>query len=558
MPPRKPCLFLSLALTWAGCVAGSERGSATALDVDDPPDLTAAAPDADTVEAPDGDIGATETAVDAVDGGDATDALDAVDAVDVDDTVDDSGSVADDATTVDDATTQDTSVVATDALTSEVAVDVVASVDLPALGRALDDYLDHRYDAAADATTLMVHAIEQSGASFDQVEALIRGGRQSYPDVSALVGHVSERPLACDHVDYASSYFLAVPAGYDPSVATPVAVIAHGGSVPMDIDDARAAASDDLDAYRPELEARGMIVIAPVTTRGWSPIGDSVVFTALSDLSRHFHIDPDRIVVAGHLMGGHMTWRSAITQGDRYAAVAPASGGYVTWPDDGRLGNLFGSHGFQTWCATEPYDLRQANLLIRAWIVERGYDWRARDLAGDSHLPSEAMPDMAAFFAGVRRDMYPSDAYLWGGGSMRYDANWAGQTETIYSDRAYRWNERYWLELTPNPGASGPLEAFASVLDAHTLSIVSNHVRALRIYLHPDMGIDFSGSFRVIVNDQVRYDGPIVEDMAGMLELVREWDDRGRLYRGHVDVTVATDRVVGAPHADPDHDAVGP
>jgi len=442
--------------------------------------------------------------------------------------------------------TDDTSTADTTPPKEDVEPEVVRAPD-PLLPRAIDDYIDARWDAPAEATAALVARITMSGATFDDVEAIIRAGPVDLPDATPLVGTVSEISISADHVvDFESSYWLALPASYDGTPAA-VFVVTHHGPVPMAMSDARDAARAALDAYRGPLEAEGVIVIAPVTTRGWSPIGDSVVFTALSDLSRRVAVDPDRIHVGGHVTGGHMAWRSAMTHQDRYASFAPASGGYASWLGDGRLRALYGSTGFQTWCASEAFDIREANLGIRALLEDVGYAWVGHDLAGASHIPVEVMGELAARVADAERDMYKRNVFLRGAGTMVYDTNWSGQTEAIRADRAYRWNQRRWLELVPDPASGNLLEAFASVVDERTISIVSNHVRKLAVYLHPAMGLDLEQDLRIIVNGQVRFEGHVDPDWTTLLELVREWDDRGRLYRARVQVTVPTDEEVGLP-----------
>lgn len=78
----------------------------------------------------------------------------------------------------------------------------------------------------------------------------------------------------------------------------------------------------------------GAILVAPATTVGWNPVGDSLIESVISRTIREYNIDPDRIYIAGQSMGGHLSWRSAIHRADRFAAFSPQSGGYASYVAD--------------------------------------------------------------------------------------------------------------------------------------------------------------------------------------------------------------------------------
>ncbi len=449
-----------------------------------------------------------------------------------------------------DETTTDSELGPETEVTAEVIVD--PGPDLPALHRKIDGYLDRRFDASPAATIALVAAIASEGATIDQVETMLRVGRADYPDVQATIGQTTEVLVVCQHVDYTSTYLLSVPASYDPALPTPLVFVASPAVDGDTVQDARASAADALAAYGEAMHGFGAIVVAPVTTRGWSPIADSMILTIVSDLQRRYHLDPNKVYVAGRGAGGHMAWRASYTLTDHWAAVSPASGGYDTYLLDNRLRNLYGTHGVQLWSDANSTFLRGVNADISAFLAEAGYDWEGGEFqTGTLAIPPDSMTQIATLFARVRRNPYARAVYFWGGGSMRYDTNWSGQIATIDAERAYRWNQKHWLEVTPNVNPGLTLDVFASVLDDHTIVVTANNVRALRIHLHPAMGLDFGKPLQVFVNDVLRYDGPISEDLSHLLEVVREWDDRGRIYRGYVDITVPTDRTVPMPLGQP-------
>src|SRR5204863_1517820 len=162
------------------------------------------------------------------------------------------------------------------------------------------------------------------------LENLLREGRAAYPEPPQPRGKLTgELPLVCEHVDHETKYMIFVPNSYDPKKASPLVFIAHGGSAGRDVAfGERAALGGMAPFWFQAAEKHGYILLAPVTDRGWGAIGNSIAISALSKVQRDYHVDPDRIYVTGHSMGGHMTWRSAMSMADRWGAVSPMSGGY--------------------------------------------------------------------------------------------------------------------------------------------------------------------------------------------------------------------------------------
>ncbi len=49
------------------------------------------------------------------------------------------------------------------------------------------------------------------------------------------------------------------------------------------------------------------------------------------------------------------------------------------------------------------------------------------------------------------------------------------------------------------------------------------------------------------VTSPMPFTGVVAPDLGRMLDLVREYDDRGRIFHGFVDLDVDTDAIVGPP-----------
>src|SRR5262249_13376007 len=154
-----------------------------------------------------------------------------------------------------------------------------------------------------------------------EVEKLLRQGRAGYEKFAEPGKLLFLGPLECDHVDYKTRYFLYVPKSYDPAKASPLLLVGHGGNGAMSADYAKRAAQGGIRPWLPVADKHGMILAAPLTERGWGWIGDSIVLSLRSKLQRQFHVDPDRVCLTGHSMGGHLSWRSGIFMPDRWAGV---------------------------------------------------------------------------------------------------------------------------------------------------------------------------------------------------------------------------------------------
>lgn len=127
-----------------------------------------------------------------------------------------------------------------------------------------------------------------------------------------------------------------VPASYDPKKSVPLVVLLHG----------RGDSENDMMAspwVRAAAEAGSAIVIAPYA-RGDNQYVDPAstdVYAALDVARSAFNIDPRRIYLAGHSMGGYGVFIVGPKHPQMWAAVLAASGGMVTEDMSAAL------HGFQ-------------------------------------------------------------------------------------------------------------------------------------------------------------------------------------------------------------------
>lgn len=428
--------------------------------------------------------------------------------------------------------------------------------DATPLAKLLDRWVDERF--VADAGHLRVEiaaAVAAAKLDLHGVEQIVRAPRASYPQPLAAPGKVAQLPLRCDHVDYDTSFFLYIPKSYDQARAWPLALIGHGGNSEMTQQRAEATARSYLAAFVAAAEAKGFVIAAPATARGWGPIGNSILLSLISKLQRDLHLDADRIYVTGHSMGGHLSWRSGIYLADRWGAVAPMSGGYDYVANE-LVVPLFNVPGYATHGKDEPYQIADFNRKIRGWMEQQRYPWRIVEKSGGHEIFADEVPKVFEFFAAHPRNLYPERIAILTAGP--YETR--GEAKKPRWDKEHTWHAQrpvmsettHWARVFALP-AGTPAErhlqrALIERRGRSEVVVTSKHVPRLRLYLHPSQ-FDLEAPLTVMVNGKAREVTPVC-GLDVMLDLVREFDDRARVFHGYVDVAIDSDLEVPLPRGE--------
>jgi pimeloyl-ACP methyl ester carboxylesterase len=423
---------------------------------------------------------------------------------------------------------------------------------------ALETYLDQRFlppNEANAATEKLLQLLEKEKIDAAGLEKLIRQGRIQYPAPPEKGKLYLKRKLVCDYVDYETQFFLYVPKSYDATKAHPLLVIAHGGNGAMDAEYAKMAASSGLRPWLKLAEEHGFLVVAPLSERGWMTIGDAIIQTVISKMQREFHVDADRIYLTGHSMGGHLTYRSALFMADRWAAVSPMSGGYDYVANE-QIYNLWNVPGYVTFGKQEPYKIDQFNRTMREWTKARGYPWTFMEKDGGHEIFGDELPKVARFFLDHPRHLYPKLVYV-----HRNDG-----LEHVSADANPRWNKTHawkehtvidrstthWLQLCPLPAGTKNEQSMqtvrAEVTKPNEITITSQHARQLRVLLHPKL-VDMTRPVVVKINGKEVHTSVVKPDLGQMLEMVRRFDDRGRIFWGALEFEVKDDAKVAEPRS---------
>ncbi|MFT5303536.1 MAG: hypothetical protein ACI87E_002670 [Mariniblastus sp.] len=415
------------------------------------------------------------------------------------------------------------------------------------VGSLIDQYIDQRYEGDRADTDLLLEGMKAAGVTRPQdLEQALRHSRASYPDAAKLLGQTTVHTVECQHVDYSSRYFMYVSAELD--LASPVAlvIVGHGGNSSMSPQRAEATAKAYLSAYQPVANSLNAILVAPASCRGWGQIGNSLMLSTVSKIQRTIPVDSDRIYLTGQSMGGHLSYRSALSLPDRFGAVSPHSGGY-DFVAKQSIGNLINVPGYAVWGVREPYGINKDNRTNQAWAESHGLEWKFVEKNGGHEIYQDELGKVASFFADRPRDLYRKKVYLRSGGAMKFVKTWGIKgwpTHTVLSKtKPLRWNMRHWLEVQPRPDHAEPLTIMAVNRGENKIDITSSNVRELSIFLHPRM-VDLEKPVVITINGEQQYNARVEIDPRLMFELAREFDDRGRVFWAKVDLEVSTDRDV--------------
>lgn len=303
-------------------------------------------------------------------------------------------------------------------------------------------------------------------------------------------------------------YAVFYPKDYDRSKRYGIILSLHGAGV---------EASGLAECFRPKDWA---FVVCPTNRRpygfDWQDWGRLDAIEVLDRALAELPIDPDRVTLTGHSMGGHGTWHVGLAHPDRFAAAAPAAG----WPTIQLYVPTFLQ---RSAIFAEPAKLALRDMAMRpdnapamlanalnlplfilhggdddnvppihgrafaAWLDELGYQYRYKEVPGVKHwwnYPDTTVcvddPDLMDFLKNARRNSGPRRVFL--------------RTADLGQNSSSYWVA---IEQVRTVGRDAEVEATASdtLIEVRTANVA-------RLRLDLDSRLFFKQDIRLVVDGQ--------------------------------------------------------
>ncbi len=190
-------------------------------------------------------------------------------------------------------------------------------------------------------------------------------------------------------------------------------------------------------------------------------------------------------------------------------------------------------------------------------MAEREYPWTFVEKKGRGHeIFADELPRVANFFAAHPRDLYRHRVWIEAGRTLLLEESEAKRPRW---PKAYAWvkgrpllyDTCHWAGVHPLDEESDEhgwrQRALVELAGANEVHVRSQNVAALRLHLHPRM-FDLAAPLKLVVNGEEQAPVALPQpDLGRLLESVRRFDDRGRVFHNWVDVDIADDAATLPP-----------
>jgi predicted peptidase len=128
------------------------------------------------------------------------------------------------------------------------------------------------------------------------------------------------------HTDSSLKYLLYLPSDYAKQKQWPLIVYLHGGSLRGD--DLEMLKRYGLAALLDKQVSIPFVVASPQCPSGKAWVDEEAAVLELIDhVTRTYGVDPDRVYLTGHSLGGRGTWFLASRHPEKFAAIVPMADG---------------------------------------------------------------------------------------------------------------------------------------------------------------------------------------------------------------------------------------
>lgn len=329
-------------------------------------------------------------------------------------------------------------------------------------------------------------------------------------------------------------YSVLLPRKHRPDVAAPLILLLHGNQV--------TDWGQNIVSFEPKEDAIQVAVHDRGNNR-YREIGEVDLDEVLAEVTRHYRIDPDRIYLSGHSMGGYGAWFQGVRRPDRWAAISPQAG-YADYflyhpvmhnasgdrppcgGEDAEGVAAFRCRLIEHW---SPLRFAENLLHVPAYIVHG---------AKDENVPVIHSRKMAARLKELGYeyvyDENPEGGHWWGPRGDTYGvevvdkpAIWAflrkhrrvtAPSRVVYSTDTLRYRQAYWVAIDELDEANRIARIEASRAGEHTIAVRLENVA--RFTLRPGAGlVEPRQPLTVTVDGEVAFRGPLPD--SGELTLGR-------------------------------------
>lgn len=397
----------------------------------------------------------------------------------------------------------------------------IAPPDLPSL---LFAYLDE--PEVDQAETLLRSLLSHPEATIQQVSRLIETARPYKP---RPVGTLPTQTIALGPRSF--QYAMAVPSSYEPSRGYGLIVCLHGAGF---------TGEAYLDRWQSRLGDEYILVCPTYPAGAWfTRQAEELVLAVVREVTKQYHIDPDRVFLTGMSNGGVGTWLIGMHHAPLFAGLAPMAGGLdeVLMPFLANLRNtpVYIIHGAKD--RVMPVDLSRS---ISRELTALGYPHvyreheREHPMAGGHYFPREELPELVRWLNARRREPLPTRLTVVREGSHFQPFGWlrmdatdaiAAFSDDLVSKRDALIKERAFAKLD------------AAVTAQNRIEITAKRVRRYSLFLNDRM-VDMTKPVTVITNGALSFEGTVTPSLEVLLRQARQRQDPRQLFPVHLTVTL--------------------
>ena len=389
----------------------------------------------------------------------------------------------------------------------------------------------HQYLDAGDsdeAERLLPTILADPQVSIEAVSQIIKGERtyQGQP-----TGILPREQIVVRGQTYPLSLF--VPESYETTKRYALVVCLHGFGF---------TGEEYLERWRARLGEDYLLACPTYPSGAWfTRRAEELVLETIQDVTRRYHIDPDRVFLTGMSNGGIGAWLIGMHHAPLFAGIAPMASGL----DDVLMPFLANLHNTPVYIIHGSKDQVMPAHLSRSIAKELdalGYPYvyreheREHPIAGGHYFPKEELPDLVAWFNRQRRVPLPNRVPLVREASHFQPFNWvrldstdpiAAFSDDLVDKRDERIKRRVYARLD------------ASIAGSNHIEVRTEHVQRYSLFLNEQM-IDVSKPLTVLTNGSLSFEGAVVPSVETLLRQARLRQDPQRLFTMQLSITVPT------------------